>query len=186
MTTAEPAQRSEAVVRRSCRPFNTAPARNADGAARQGPYRSFSLGSVERAYEVFGGVRAVAAGEPHTPGPRVGAVLAILLAEAPQPVGLGRLIEEVWGQSPPDDPEAALHNLISRLRRLTGDDFGDHMRSGQAEMNRPWFLTALGSVEARSIRSAVETAENAPSPASFGADPTARRRHMSDIGPSTG
>lgn len=53
---------------------------------------------------------------------RQAAVLAILLAASPGTVSRARLIDEIWGESPPKDPDAALHNVVSRLRSVVGDD----------------------------------------------------------------
>ena len=55
-------------------------------------------------------------------GKRQSSALAILLIEAPRSVSADRLIDEIWGEATPQDPEAALHNVISRLRSVIGDD----------------------------------------------------------------
>src|ERR671924_225163 len=44
--------------------------------------------------------------------------LAILLFHAREPVSAGRLIDELWGDEPPDDAQTALQQHVSRLRKL--------------------------------------------------------------------
>ncbi len=45
-------------------------------------------------------------------------VLAILLLHAGEVVSIDRLIDGVWGESPPEDAATALHQHVSRLRKL--------------------------------------------------------------------
>jgi pimeloyl-ACP methyl ester carboxylesterase/DNA-binding SARP family transcriptional activator len=74
-------------------------------------------------YQVFGDLVVVDdTDQAHHVSGRQGQVLAVLLAALPDSVTAGRLIEEVWGDHPPKDPEAALHNVVSRLRNLVGSD----------------------------------------------------------------
>lgn len=51
--------------------------------------------------------------------------LSVLLVEAGRVVPADRLIEELWGDGPPDDPAAALRNQLSRLRRVLGPAAAD-------------------------------------------------------------
>ncbi len=51
-------------------------------------------------------------------GTKQRSVLAILLLEAGKPVSADHLIDELWGDSPPDDANTALHQHVSRLRKL--------------------------------------------------------------------
>lgn len=74
-------------------------------------------------YRVLGDV-AVVDGDGasrHVSG-RQGEILAVLLAAHPDTVTAGRLIDEIWGESPPKDPEGSLHSAISRLRNKLGSD----------------------------------------------------------------
>ncbi|MEO3809577.1 BTAD domain-containing putative transcriptional regulator [Sphaerisporangium sp. B11E5] len=48
-------------------------------------------------------------------------LLAVLAAHAGRPVPAATLVENVWGADPPKWPDAALHNLILRLRRTLSD-----------------------------------------------------------------
>ncbi|MGY1806334.1 ATP-binding protein [Blastococcus sp. SYSU D00669] len=45
-------------------------------------------------------------------------LLGLLLTEADRSVSLDRILEELWGDTPPADPEASLHTYVSRLRRV--------------------------------------------------------------------
>ncbi|MFG1966206.1 tetratricopeptide repeat protein [Nonomuraea sp. NPDC049028] len=48
--------------------------------------------------------------------PKQRALLAILLIKAGRPVPVERLVDELWGATPPRSVESTLHSLISRLR----------------------------------------------------------------------
>ena len=50
------------------------------------------------------------------------ALLALLVLHANEVVGKDRLIDELWGESPPPTAPAALHNHISRLRKVLGPE----------------------------------------------------------------
>jgi DNA-binding SARP family transcriptional activator len=50
------------------------------------------------------------------------AVLAIFVMHANEVVRTDRLIDELWGEDPPANASAALHNHVSRLRKDLGDD----------------------------------------------------------------
>ncbi len=63
--------------------------------------------------EVSDGERAVRLG-----GVKQRSLLAILLLQAPEPVSADRLIDELWGEEPPEDAHTALHQHVSRLRKL--------------------------------------------------------------------
>lgn len=52
--------------------------------------------------------------------PRQRALLAQLLVNANQTVSPEKLIEGIWGGTPPQHPEAALHVVVCRLRRSLG------------------------------------------------------------------
>ena len=53
-------------------------------------------------------------------GPRQRLVLVMLLLAGGQLVSAARLIDELWGESLPTDPHAALRTQVSRLRRALG------------------------------------------------------------------
>lgn len=62
------------------------------------------------------------AGEQHLVKGRQGGVLAVLLAASPEAVSSDRLLEEVWADQLPGNPETTLHSVVSRLRSLIGED----------------------------------------------------------------
>ena len=51
-------------------------------------------------------------------GAKQRSVLAILLLHAGEVVSVDRLIDELWADDPPEDAQTALHQHVSRLRRL--------------------------------------------------------------------
>jgi len=55
-------------------------------------------------------------------GVRQRTVLALLILRANEVVRTERLIDEVWGESPPRNAAAALHSHVSRLRKALGPD----------------------------------------------------------------
>lgn len=55
-------------------------------------------------------------------GAKQRAVLAHLLIRANQVVSADRLIDEVWGDEPPEAVRKSLHAYVSRLRRALGDE----------------------------------------------------------------
>ena len=71
------------------------------------------LGSLE----VWEGDRVVALG-----GARCRAVLAVLVISANRPISVGRLVEEVWGESAPPTASNVVQGHISDLRRALGRD----------------------------------------------------------------
>jgi DNA-binding SARP family transcriptional activator len=50
------------------------------------------------------------------PGGRGRALLALLMLHAGEPVSADRLIDELWGESPPPTARTVVHGLVSRLR----------------------------------------------------------------------
>ena len=70
------------------------------------------LGSLE----VADGSRRMALG-----GAKQKAVLAILLLHRGEPVTVDRLVDELWGEAPPDTAVKTVQVYISRLRKELGD-----------------------------------------------------------------
>ncbi|MEV6345263.1 BTAD domain-containing putative transcriptional regulator [Actinoplanes sp. NPDC051851] len=74
-------------------------------------------------FQVFGGVDVFRRGERIDTGPqRQRCVLAVLMVEAGRAVSPAELIDRVWGDDPPQRARGALHNYISRLRRVLAPD----------------------------------------------------------------
>ena len=65
------------------------------------------------------------------PGGRARALLALLALHAGEPVSVDRLIDELWGESPPPTARTVVHGLVSRLRRRP------RARQRQSAVRRP-------------------------------------------------
>lgn len=73
-------------------------------------------------YEVLGPVAAYAdEGRVALGGPKQRLVLSLLLADAGRSVGLDRMIDQIWGDHPPDRARHTLQAYISELRALLPD-----------------------------------------------------------------
>lgn len=59
-------------------------------------------------------------------GQRQRALLIALVIRANQVVSTERLVDDLWGESPPRTATTSLHNTISQLRRLVGDALMTH------------------------------------------------------------
>ncbi len=60
--------------------------------------------------------------------PLVRSLLGVLLVDAGRPVAEARLVEALWGQSPPASMKASLQNHVLRLRRLLGAGGAERVR----------------------------------------------------------
>ncbi|MEV4050122.1 BTAD domain-containing putative transcriptional regulator [Amycolatopsis sp. NPDC049688] len=75
------------------------------------------MGETAR-FGILGPLHVTNGGRPLKPAaPRQRALLAALLVRTPQPVGLGALVEALWGERPPASAVANVHTYVSRLRR---------------------------------------------------------------------
>src|SRR5215472_229309 len=67
---------------------------------------------------LLGALEVLVDGKPIDTGhPRQQSVLAVLLAEANQVVGIESLIDRVWGESPPSAARGTVYAHVARLRR---------------------------------------------------------------------
>ncbi|HET7237373.1 MAG TPA: BTAD domain-containing putative transcriptional regulator, partial [Actinomycetota bacterium] len=73
-------------------------------------------------FKVLGPLRVVVGDDPPIPlgGPRQRAVLAHLLVRANDLVPADVLIDQVWGEEPPEAARGTLHSYISHLRKALG------------------------------------------------------------------
>src|SRR5436305_6676917 len=72
-------------------------------------------------FRVLGPLEVVAEGRPVVIERRLArSLLAYLLLHANEPVSADRLVDALWGASPPRTATASLHNLVSALRKLLG------------------------------------------------------------------
>ena len=95
-------------------------------------------------FHVLGPVTVTLGGsELKITAPRQRALLANLLVNANQTMSTSKLIDGLWGGSPPQHPESALHIVVSRLRRaldvvaprLIRDSSGYRMELDPAELD---------------------------------------------------
>jgi YVTN family beta-propeller protein len=74
------------------------------------------------------------------------ALLALLVLHANEVVSQARLVDELWGESPPATASTALHGYVSRLRKLLGPDRletsvpGYRLRVDEGELDRDRFV----------------------------------------------
>ncbi len=112
------------------------------GACR--PSRPSSVAAMEfrllGPVEVIRGDRSVPLG-----GPRQRAVLAHLLLRANDIVPTDRLIDQIWGEEPPEAARNALQSYVSRLRSALGD-------SGRLERRDPGYVLRVEPEEVDALR----------------------------------
>lgn len=75
-------------------------------------------------------VRTAGGAPVAVPETKVRLLLADLLAHAGEPVGVDRLIDDIWGDRPPADPRSALRVKVSQLRRVVGRELVLHSARG--------------------------------------------------------
>src|SRR3982751_1714406 len=74
-------------------------------------------------FRLLGPVEAVIDGRPvPLPAAKPRALLAILLLDRNRVVPVGRLIDELWGEEPPETATKALQGYVSQLRKALGAD----------------------------------------------------------------
>ena len=74
-------------------------------------------------FQVLGPLQVVDGGQPLSlGGRRQRLVLACLLARANRPVTTATLIDEVWGDDPPEAARNSLQSYVSHLRKALGTD----------------------------------------------------------------
>jgi DNA-binding SARP family transcriptional activator len=75
--------------------------------------------------------------------PRERAVLALLLLSANEVVPREELIDRLWGDEPPPTAKAALHNAVSALRGVLGEEAIETVGAGYRMQVQPHELDAL-------------------------------------------
>jgi DNA-binding winged helix-turn-helix (wHTH) protein len=76
-------------------------------------------------------------------GPRLRGLLARLALDAGRPVAVSELVDDLWGDAPPDGAANALQALVSRLRRAIGADLVDTAARGYQLRVQPEAVDAL-------------------------------------------
>ena len=119
-------------------------------------------GHVSPAVEVglLGALRLrVDGAEVAVPGERRRALLALLTVAGRHGMGIGRLVDALWGDDLPREPIAALHNLVSRLRRHLG-------RHADLLERRPdGYRLRVSVVDVTIVRDLLASAADTPDPA---------------------
>jgi DNA-binding SARP family transcriptional activator len=88
-------------------------------------------------------------------GQRQRALLAALLVRANHVVPTDRLVHELWGDEPPRTANTSLHNAVSQLRRVLGDDVlvtrapGYVLRADAGQVDASRFEAALRDARER-------------------------------------
>jgi predicted ATPase/DNA-binding SARP family transcriptional activator len=108
---------------------------------------------------ILGPLEVVAGGEPLSlGGMRERALLAVLALAPGQVLSSDRLIDQLWGEELPGNPQNALQAVVSRLRRTLGGEF--------VVTRSPGYVLAVepSAVDAELFRSLVSDARNAEDP----------------------
>lgn len=93
----------------------------ATGGTYDGAVRFEVLGRLRAFAPVEAGAGSPAPGERPLGGPKQKLVLALLLAQPNTIVSLDRLIDGVWGATPPDSARHTLQSYVSELRKSLGE-----------------------------------------------------------------
>src|SRR5919199_2924125 len=91
--------------------------------------------------------------------PKQRALLAVLLLNANELVSTDRLVDALWGESPPRTALESLHNLVSQLRRVLGSDTLVTRPPGYVLQVEPW------RIDLERFRALVAEAEGEPAAA---------------------
>src|SRR3954468_24675579 len=74
-------------------------------------------------FRVLGPLEALEDGRPiPLPAAKPRALLAVLLLNANRVVSISRLLDELWGEKPPETATKALQGYVSQLRKAVGSD----------------------------------------------------------------
>jgi DNA-binding SARP family transcriptional activator len=129
-------------------------------------------------FRVLGPMEAVANGSSLAlGGAKQRALLAMLLLHANEVVSTGRLIDELWGESPPATVTKSIHVYVSRLRKELGEErlmtrspgYLLHVEPGEFDLERFEALLAEArdgdadaATTARTLREALDLWRGAP------------------------
>ena len=81
-------------------------------------------------FRVLGPLEVVDAGKAFALGSALQrAVLALLILDAPEPVSVGRLVDELWGERPPVTAQHAVQVYVSGIRKILRAGGGVAVRS---------------------------------------------------------
>ena len=112
---------------------------------------------------ILGPLEVVVDGRPLVlGGPRQRALLAILALHANELVSRDRLIDEIWGDEPPETARTALQVYVSQLRKTLGRDTiqtrpgGYLLEVGEGELDSDVFEQLVGKTRGASPAVAAE------------------------------
>ena len=119
-------------------------------------------------FRILGPLEVLEEGRPVAlGGSKQRALLAILLLQAPDVVSRDRLIDELWGASPPGTAPTALQVYVSQLRKILGRETivtrarGYSMQVGAGELDLDRFERLVGDARAQDPAEAAETLREA-------------------------
>jgi DNA-binding SARP family transcriptional activator len=101
------------------------------------------LGLTE--FRLLGPVEVIVEGRPvPLPAAKPRALLAVLLLDRNRVVSVGRLVEDLWGDEPPETATKALQGYVSQLRKGLGADrlltkppgYSLHVEEGELDLDR--------------------------------------------------
>jgi len=98
------------------------------------------------------------------PGGRGRALLALLVLHAGQPVSADRLIDELWGESPPPTARTVVHGLVSRLRAVLEPGRGKARPGALLQTSGSGYRLAIepDAVDAHRFKRLIDEARDAP------------------------
>ncbi|MDA2809377.1 AfsR/SARP family transcriptional regulator [Nocardiopsis sp. RSe5-2] len=77
-------------------------------------------------FRTLGGLAVREGGAEHAPrGPKLGALLALLVLRPGRTVGMDALVDELWGDHPPRGAVATVRTHVYHLRRALREDLGE-------------------------------------------------------------
>src|ERR671918_541005 len=98
------------------------------------------------------------------PGGRGRALLALLVLHAGQPVSADRLIDQLWGESPPPTARTVVHGLVSRLRGVLEPGRGKARPGALLQTSGSGYRLAIEpeAVDAHRFKRLIDEARDAP------------------------
>jgi DNA-binding SARP family transcriptional activator len=98
------------------------------------------------------------------PSGRGRALLALLLLHAGEPVSADRLIDELWGESPPPTARTVVHGLVSRLRAVLEPGRGKARPGALLQTSGSGYRLAIepDAVDAHRFKRLIDEARDAP------------------------
>src|SRR5918996_4481541 len=98
------------------------------------------------------------------PGGRGRALLALLMLHAGEPVSADRLIDQLWGESPPPTARTVVHGLVSRLRAVLEPGRGKAQAGALLQTSGSGYRLAIepDAVDAHRFKRLIDEARDAP------------------------